>query len=217
MKIKWLGHSCFVITSDKGAKVMTDPYKKDTLGYSRPAEKVDAVTVSHDHYDHYDPGFIASLPGKPQVIKNSKGGKAGDISIKGLDVWHDENKGKQRGPNVIFSFDVDGVNVCHLGDLGHQLSSSEINALGKVDVLLIPIGGVFTIDYKGAGTLCEAIKPRIVMPMHFKTAACSWLEFTAEDFIKDKKSVSKTGKTEIELDAERLPSEMQVVVLDYVA
>ncbi len=115
MKIKWLGHASFLITSDSGIKIITDPYETGGgLSYGEIKESADIVTVSHDHFDHNN---VAAVPGNPQVVKGTAEVKG--IEFKGISTYHDEAKGGQRGKNTILCFEVDGIRVCHLGDLGH--------------------------------------------------------------------------------------------------
>jgi len=213
MKIKWIGHSCFLITSDKGVKVLTDPFTRTAdLTYARATESIDIVTVSHEHYDHND---VNAVVGRPVVLRGAATKTLQDVVIRTLNVWHDEAKGKERGPNTLYCYNVSGVNICHLGDLGHQLTSAEIKRLGHVDVLLIPVGGVFTIDADGAGLVYDDIKPRVAIPMHYKTDRCKWLTDTAVDFIKGRKQVRILDSDEVEFTSSRLPAESEILVLKY--
>jgi L-ascorbate metabolism protein UlaG (beta-lactamase superfamily) len=213
MKIKWIGHSCFLITSDKGVKILTDPFKRDThLSYPRATESVDIVTVSHEHSDHND---VDSVVGRPAVLKGHVQKVMQDVVIRTMSSWHDEFKGKEKGANTVFFFNVDTVNICHLGDLGHQLSSAEIKTIGKVDVLLIPVGGLFTLDANAASMVYDDIKPRVAIPMHYKTDCCQWLKTTADDFAKGKKHVKKLDTDEVEFSAGEMPETGEVWVLKY--
>jgi L-ascorbate metabolism protein UlaG (beta-lactamase superfamily) len=192
-----------------------DPFHADTssgLKYAEVKEPVDLVTVSHDHFDHNN---TEALPGKPEILKRPVDKIVKDISISGIPSYHDESKGSQRGPNIIFCFDVDGIKVCHLGDLGHDLGKDEIGKMGQVDVLLIPIGEVFTIGVDGAGNICDRVKPRMVIPMHYKTDQCDWLKYGLEDFIKGKTKVRKLSANEIEVKKETLPQQMEIIALKY--
>jgi L-ascorbate metabolism protein UlaG (beta-lactamase superfamily) len=211
MKLKWLGHSCFLITSETGLRIITDPYPQGSgLNYSPINEAADVVTVSHDHFDHNN---ISSVPGKPEVItgngvKNIKG-----IQFTGIATHHDESQGKERGTNTIFCFSVDGIKLCHLGDLGHRLSKEQIAEIGALDILFIPIGGVFTIDAKMASTVSDDLKPKVVIPMHCKTHKCDWPLNTIEDFLAGKKNVKKLNSSETEFKAGKLPEATEIVVL----
>jgi L-ascorbate metabolism protein UlaG (beta-lactamase superfamily) len=211
MKLKWLGHSCFLITSETGLRIITDPYPQGSgLNYSPINEAADIVTVSHDHFDHNN---ISAVSGKPEVItgngvKNVKG-----IQFKGIATHHDESQGKERGTNTIFCFSVDGIKLCHLGDLGHRLSKEQIAEIGALDILFIPIGGVFTIDAKMASTVSDDLKPKVVIPMHCKTHKCDWPLNMIEDFLAGKKNVKKLNSSETEFKAGKLPEATEIMVL----
>jgi len=215
MKIKWFGQSCFLLTAADGARLLMDPFKSDShLSYSQVNEKVDMVTVSHEHFDH---SHTADLPGKPNVVKGAVEKVVKGIRVKGVSVFHDEDGGKKLGNNTAFCAVIDDINVCHLGDLGHRLSRDQLSAVGRVDVLLIPVGGIFTIDVEAANAVCADIKPRIAIPMHYKTDRCQFLQWTAEDFAKGKKSVKRLAGGELEITRAGLPNEFEVVVLQYPA
>jgi L-ascorbate metabolism protein UlaG (beta-lactamase superfamily) len=211
MKVKWLGHASFMIISEAGLKIITDPYPQGSgLSYAPIDEAVDIVTMSHDHFDHNN---VSSVPGKPQVITGNGLKTVKGVQFRGIDTYHDESQGKERGANTAFCFSVDGVKLCHLGDLGHRLSQEQIAEIGEVDILFIPIGGVFTIDSKMAGTVTDDIKSKIAMPMHYKTAKCDWPLNTIDDFVANKKNVRKLNSSEIELKAGRLPEVTEILVL----
>jgi len=213
MKLKWLGHSCFLLTAEGGASLLMDPFKSDAhLSYKEVSEKVDIVTVSHDHFDH---NYTGALPGSPQVVKGAGEKAVKGIKVKGIDVFHDDTGGNQRGSNTIFCVEIDKINVCHLGDLGHRLSGHELSAVGKVDVLLVPVGGVFTIGVEDANFLCRDIKPRIAIPMHYKTERCQFLQWGAEDFARGKQTVNRVTGSEYEISVNSLPAGFEVVVLNY--
>jgi L-ascorbate metabolism protein UlaG (beta-lactamase superfamily) len=211
MEVKWLGHASFMIISEAGLKIITDPYPQGSgLNYTPINEAADIVTMSHDHFDHNN---ISSVPGKPQVIIGSGAKNIKGIQFNGVSTHHDGSQGKERGANTAFCFSVDGIKLCHLGDLGHRLSQEQIAEIGEVDILFIPIGGVFTIDSKMAGTVTDDIKPKIVMPMHYKTAKCDWPLNTIEDFVANKKKVRKLNSSEIEFKAGKLPDVTEILVL----
>ena len=171
MKIKWLGHASFLVTSNNGIKVITDPYEPILgMNYKPIDESADIVTVSHGHGDHNN---VAAVQGNPPVIDESTPVEVKGIKFRGIDTYHDDSGGSERGPNIIFCFDVDGVNVCHLGDLGHDLDDETIEKLGPVDILFIPVGGTYTIDADQAWKLVQKIKPRITVPMHYKIEGLS--------------------------------------------
>jgi L-ascorbate metabolism protein UlaG (beta-lactamase superfamily) len=212
MKVKWLGHASFLITSAAGVRIITDPYPQGSgLSYVPINEAADVVTVSHDHFDHNN---VSSIPGHPQIITGRDAKNIKGIEFKGLSTYHDSLQGKERGANTIFCFLVDGIKVCHLGDLGHRLSKEQIAELGDIDILLIPIGGVFTIDAKSATVVVDDLKPKVVMPMHYKTTKCDWTLSPVDDFIVDKKNVRKLNSSEVEFKAETLPDSTEIIVLE---
>lgn len=214
MKVKWLGHACFLITSEEGVRVITDPYKPGVfgLGYGKIEEAADIVTVSHDHDDHNNAAWIK---GNPTLVKGVGTKQVKGIELRGLASYHDPIKGKQRGPNTIFCFAVNGVKICHLGDLGHQLSDEQLAEIGEVDLLLIPTGGGPTIDPAGATQVCERIKPRVAIPMHFKTSKCTFPPAGAEDFVKGKANVRRMDTSEVEFQKDKLPAATEMMVLKH--
>jgi L-ascorbate metabolism protein UlaG (beta-lactamase superfamily) len=205
MKIKWNGHASFTITAANGTVIVTDPYDPAAYGgvlkYDQVSDRADAVLVSHDHGDH---NHVKGLPGTPAVLRGS--GRVGDIQVTGINAFHDQSQGAERGPNTVFAFTVDGVRVCFVGDLGHQLSSGQIASLGPVDLLLTPVGGTYTVDADGAVKLVRAIKPRVVIPMHFKTKKCDLAIAGPEVFLKKMTIVSRLAKSEIEVTQDSLPT-----------
>jgi len=211
MKIKWLGHASFLITSDTGIKIITDPYTTGgDLSYGEITEASDIVTVSHDHFDHNN---VAAVGGKPEVVKGIGTTKAKGIEFRGMASYHDEAGGSQRGKNTIFYFEVDGIRVCHLGDLGHQLSDKQASELGGVDILLIPVGGYFTIDAKVATQICNQLKPKVIIPMHFKNDKCDFPIAGLDEFLKGKEGIKKLNASEVEFKQAELSPTTQIIVL----
>jgi len=166
----------------------------------------------HKHQDHNN---IVAVKGKPTVVdapgtRNVKG-----TEFRGISCYHDGAKGAQRGSNIIFCFTIDGVRVCHLGDLGHELDAGKVKEVGAVDVLLVPVGGFYTIDCGQACSVCDALKPRVVVPMHVKTAKCDYPITGVEDFLKDRKNVRRVGGSEVEIKKDTLPAETETIVLQH--
>ena len=216
MKIKYYGHAAFLITSDQGPKIIIDPYEPGAFGgqlsYGKIKDQADIVLTSHDHADH---NYTKDLPGKPQIIKGSGSKTAKGISIKGIATYHDPSKGSERGTNTIFTFKIDHIQLCHLGDLGHHLSDEELAEIGPVDILLIPVGGFFTIDSKEATDIVEQIKPKILIPMHFKTEKCGFPIAPVEDFLKGKSNIKRAKASEVTFEQSTLPPQMEIVVLEH--
>jgi L-ascorbate metabolism protein UlaG (beta-lactamase superfamily) len=211
MKVKWLGHSCFLVTSKGGVRIITDPYAVGgDIKYSPIKETADIVVVSHGHSDHSN---VSAVQGKPAVVEGSGTKTARGIQFRGIAAYHDASHGEQRGPNTIFCFNVDGLKLCHLGDLGHVLNPGQVNEIGAIDILFIPVGGFYTIDAPVASQVCDQLKPKVVIPMHFKTPRCVYPIAGVEDFLKGKKNVRKVGDSEAEFERERLPVATEIVLL----
>lgn len=212
MKIRWFGQACFLLESQDGTKIVTDPFD-GSVGYKIPMLEADIVTVSHDHYDH---NYVEGVQGDPQVIKSSGEYAIDSVSIKGVPAYHDEVKGAKRGPNIIYTFDIDGIKVCHLGDLGHLLSKTQLEDIGDVDVLLIPVGGTFTLDAEGAAAAIEQFSPKIIIPMHFKTPAISLPIDSVDKFLEQMGEGEHLGSNTLEITPEILDdAKNRIIVLEY--
>lgn len=211
MKIKFLGHAAFLITSEKGVRVITDPYKPGCYGggikYNPITEEADIVTISHEHDDHNE----SKINGNPVFVRESGTRQVKGINISGYEVYHDKTSGKERGRDVIFNIEIDGVNVVHLGDLGHTLTESDAKKIGRVDILLIPVGGYFTIDSKDAEAIVNLLNPKVVIPMHFKTSKCEFPIAPVEEFTKSKEIVKVDG--ELDIKREMLPEKTTIYLL----
>lgn len=165
MKIQYLGHSCFKLTESTGTTIITDPY--GDIGYDLPEGlTADAVTVSHNHFDHNN---VDAVSGKPLILDKDGLYELPGVEIEGVKSYHDTEEGKLRGENVIFKFRMDGLDICHLGDIGEECSSELIEMLLPVNILLIPVGGNYTIDADLAKEYVDRIMPDIVIPMHYKS------------------------------------------------
>jgi len=211
MKIRWLGHASFLITSAAGIRIITDPYSPGgDLDYGEIQETADIVTVSHDHFDHSNVDVIG---GNPRVVRDVMPLEFKGIGIRGVPTHHDDTGGDQRGNNIIFCLDIDDISVCHLGDLGHLLTAEQLTEVGAVDVLLIPVGGFFTIDARVASEVCEQLAPGVVIPMHYKNERCRFPITGVEEFLKDKTGISRRAGSEVELKREALPAPTQIIVL----
>lgn len=211
MKIKWLGHASFLITSEEGLKIVTDPYTVGSgIDYGRIQETADIVTVSHKHGDHSN---VASVKGNPVTVTAVGRQTVKGIDFNGVTSYHDPAKGGQRGANIIFCFTLDGLRICHLGDLGHQLQTAQISDIGEVDLLLIPVGGVFTIDAEDAAKVCQNLSPKVIIPMHYKTVKCGYPIAGVDDFIRGRENVRRLDVSEAEFKKDQLPATTETVVL----
>jgi len=163
MDIFYLGHSSFKLKG-KNASVIVDPFDSKKVGLKYSSNEADIVSVSHEHKDHNAVGVIK---GEPKVISGPGEYEIKGISILGFPSFHDSKKGEERGKNTIYVFEIDGIRICHLGDLGHKLSDSLIENLGDIDVLMIPVGGIYTIGPTEAVEIVKNMEPSFVLPMHY--------------------------------------------------
>lgn len=211
MKIKWFGHACFLITSDSGVRIVTDPFD-EKVGYTLPKVEADILTTSHGHSDH---GNIGAVGGNYKLFNKPGHYHEKGIDITGIESYHDDVKGAKRGSNIIYCFDLDGMKICHCGDLGHILEEKQIQELGKVDILLVPVGGTFTLDYLGAVAVMNQLKPAITIPMHFKTELLTFNIDGVNRFLTAAGGGERVGRQEIEVSKETLGRFSSIVVLDY--
>ncbi len=211
MKIKWLGHSSFMIISDTGTRLITDPYKSGgDFTYGEINESADIVTVSHDHFDHSN---VAAVRGNPEIVKGAVTVEIKGIAIKGIPSYHDEAGGQKRGQNIIFCFEVDGIRVCHLADLSHLLGDKQVAEIGTVDILIVPVGGYYTINGRVATQVCNQLKPRVIIPMHWNYKWSFSEIASVDEFLQGKKDVSRLDASEVEFKQGELPATTQIIVL----
>lgn len=200
MKITYLGHSSFLIEGDKG-RIVTDPFRG--IGYDVKRVDCDYCLVSHGHFDHdYTAGVNAG-----KIVESSTDG------FVATESYHDAALGSLRGGNRIFSFTVDGIRCCHLGDVGEYFSADLAEELGEVDVLMIPVGGKYTIDATEAVVYVEGIRPKVVIPMHYKTEKSELDIATADAFLRKSCGVEKVGKS-IVLTKDSLPEDRAVYLME---
>lgn len=166
MIINWFGQSCFKIQGDKSVLV-TDPFD-NSYGLKVPRLSADVVTISHDHNDHNNAKAVKGInEDQPFVIKEAGEYEVKNIFIYGIPSYHDNQEGKESGKNIIYRIEMDGISLAHLGDLGHVLTNGQIEKLEGVDILMIPVGGIYTIGAKLATEIISQLEPRIVIPMHY--------------------------------------------------
>ncbi len=216
MIIRWIGHSMFLLSSDGGARVVTDPFTPGcfdgSIAYDSTGISADIVTVSHSHDDH---NASWSVGGNPKVFDKPGTFEHKGILIRGVGSFHDESQGSKRGKNTIFVIAIDGLRIAHLGDLGHALDPARIREIGGADVALAPFGGFFTIDGKQAIAAGRSLGARIVIPMHYKTAKVKLPIKPAEDYLASDVPVKRTGNAEVEVHAGGLPDAPEVWVLGF--
>lgn len=208
MEITWHGHACFRLYQ-RGASVVTDPYEKD-IGYELPRLRADIVTVSHDHPGHR---YAKGVRNRKLVISGPGEYEINDVFITGVATFHDGKKGKARGRNTAYLFDFGGLKICHLGDLGHVPSQTEIEALNSVGVLLIPVGGVSTINAAQAAEVVSLLEPNVVIPMHYKLPSLAFKLDPVTKFVKAMGLDDVSPQESLSVIKTNLPEETQVVLL----
>ncbi|MDO9537128.1 MAG: MBL fold metallo-hydrolase [Thermoplasmata archaeon] len=211
MLIRWHGHSCFEIGNEDEVTLVTDPHDGKSIGIKPPVVAANVVLMSHDHFDHNCERIVQGLDKKSVT-------KAGNHNIRGIPIlgiasWHDEEEGKKRGQNIIFKFEIDGIKFCHLGDLGQILDDAQISKIGEIDILFIPVGGTFTLDAAAAWKVVKMLKPRVIVPMHFRIGGLSLSIASVDGFLEKAKSdlVVRVGN-EVEMTKEDLPEEQEIWV-----
>ncbi|MBR6570925.1 MAG: MBL fold metallo-hydrolase [Clostridia bacterium] len=166
MILRYLGHAFFTVTLESGKVIAFDPYGS-FYDYPKRNVKADVCLVSHHHHDH--DGMECIQPGS-QVIDTAGEHKLGDgVCVRSVSTWHDEVQGAKRGPNLIHILEAEGLRIAHAGDLGHLPDAQQIKKIGKIDVLLVPVGGYYTIDAETAQQLCRTLQPACAIPMHYRT------------------------------------------------
>ncbi|MHC1601377.1 MAG: MBL fold metallo-hydrolase [Candidatus Nezhaarchaeales archaeon] len=207
--IVWHGHACFEIRNS--VTVVIDPHD-GSLGIKPPSAKADIVLISHRHFDHAN--GLSYVKKNDTIVINQPGTyEVKGIKVTGIATYHDDSRGAKRGPNTVYAFEMEGIKFCHLGDLGHVLTEDQVNALKPIDVLMVPVGGVFTIDAKQADEVVKLLSPRIVIPMHYKVPGLDLPIAGVEKFIAGKTNVEKVPSNAYEITKEALPKELKIVVL----
>ena len=213
MEIKYLGHSSFLIRTKTG-KVVTDPYDSEMVGLKFPKTEADIVTVSHNHNDHNQIKNASGVNGAQPLIIDMPGEfeKVG-IRIFGFQSYHDKTKGSERGENILFKFEAEGLSVLHCGDLGVVPEESFLETIGEVDILMVPVGGVHTITADEAVQLVKRIEPAIIIPMHYKNSKLVELADVAE-FTKKFGLDNPVPIPKLVYKKEEIEQEMKVVLLE---
>ena len=208
LRIRWHGHSCFEITNE--ITLVTEPHDGKLIGINAPDVLGDIILVSHDHYDH---NSVESVEKEESiVVRDGRIKTVLGVKIRGVISFHDESAGRKRGENIIYVFTMDNISFCHLGDLGHELDESAVQQIGDVDVLFIPIGGNFTIDAEKAWNVINGIKPKIVIPMHYKFGGLSLPIAEIDPFLaKNNFDVLHVGN-EIDIERGDMPENPEIWV-----
>lgn len=198
MKITWLGHSSFKLEESTGTTVVTDPYHP-YVGYEMPEVTADIVTVSHGHKDH---NHLEAVKGNPKVLNHAGAYDISGVHILARRTYHDSKNGAARGENLVFKFRMDGVDICHMGDIGEECNAMLVESLAPVNVLMIPVGGTYTIDAEQAKEFVDRIMPDVVIPMHYKTRDCAFDIARLNEFLDlfDDEDVVYTESDTVEFD-----------------
>lgn len=210
MNIYWLGQASYLIKTANGKRLLIDPFD-DSIGYTPFKGSVDLVTTSHDHYDH---NFTKLIENNPTII-NSLGNHTVDFcEIKGIKSFHDETRGSERGDNIIFKYTIDGITLCHLGDLGHALDDETLKEIGNVDILFIPVGEVYTLNVKTAAEVAKKINPKFIVPMHYKTKFLNIPLAGVDKFLMEMKNYPTENVSVLSINKNDLNTESKIILID---
>ena len=212
MDIYWYGQACFKLKG-KNAAVIIDPFDPEFTGLKVPKDfEADIVLKTHDHQDH---NAVSSVGGSPQIFEGPGEYEVKGAVISGIASFHDDNKGAERGLNTIYNVMIDGLNIVHLGDLGQSsLTEDQVNEIDVVDILLIPVGSIYTIDAKAAVGIVSQLEPKIIIPMHY--GGVPGLKFPldpVDKFLKEMGAESTTPIAKLSISKDKLLEEPQVIVL----
>ena len=216
MNITWYGQSCFKIQTkaqrgEKETTIIIDPFDK-SIGLRPPQGNAEIITVSHQHHDHNN---ISAIKGEPFVIDAPGEYSIEGIQIEGIESFHDNSKGAERGRNTIFTIDSEGIRICHLGDLGHVLEENQVETIGEVDILMIPVGGNYTINSKEAEEVISQIEPTIIIPMHFKVKGLTVDIEDADKFCKEYGGTIEKGIGKLNIKKKDLiDTESRIVLME---
>ena len=206
MKITWFGHAFFLVETVNGIHIAFDPFDS-SVGYPLPEVTADLVCVSHNHYDHNN---VSLIKGSPRIVNQSGSIKYNGINISAFPTFHDEEKGRKRGENLVYRVEAEDIVLLHLGDLGDLPPTKEIEAWKPVDIVLIPVGGIYTIDHNKAYQLVKQINPRVIVPMHYKTSYLSFELNSVDPFLKLFTRVRHFETSTLEVTRESLPQQEEV-------
>ncbi|MCD6550986.1 MBL fold metallo-hydrolase [Thermotoga sp.] len=206
MKITWFGHACFALEIE-GLTLVTDPFD-ESVGYPIPNVSADVVTESHQHFDHNAHHLVK---GNFRLINSPGSYTVNSVKIKGVETFHDSSHGRERGKNIVFVFEGEGLRVCHLGDLGHVLTPSQAEEIGEVDVLLVPVGGTYTIGPREAKEVSEMLKAKLIVPMHYKTKYLKFNLLSVDEFLKLFEKHERVGNI---LELFEKPTERKIIVME---
>jgi len=217
MNISWLGQSCFKIedkVNNQTVAIITDPFA-ESIGLRVPKMEADLVSVSHNHDDHNNIAAVNGFEKKNPVIIDRPGEyEVKNVFIKGIGSYHDKKNGEELGKSTMFHFNLSGVNILHLGDLGTALSDGQLEKIGEVDILMVPIGGKWTLDAAEAAAVVRQIEPRIVIPMHYSIPGLK-IELDSVEKFKKEMGGKFESMPKLKISAKDLPvDEIKLVILE---
>lgn len=210
VEITWLGHSCFRIKGNQ-AEIITDPFPPES-GYNLGKPTARIVTVSHQHLSH---NYVQGVGGDPKLVTTPGEYEISGVLIIGIASYHDAEGGRSRGRNTIYLMEVDGISVCHLGDLGQALTDEQAEEIDNADVLLMPVGGVSTMNAAAASAVVRQLEPKIVIPMHYQTPVLKRELEPVDNFLREMGMAEVAPQPKLSVTRSNLPAPTQVVVLDY--
>lgn len=210
MNIRWYGHACFGISIDN-ITIVTDPHDGRSIGIKPPQVKADVVLVSHSHFDHDSVKSVRKLSTKVIREAPGRGVDRHNVRFRTIPAFHDNTEGAKRGDINLFQFNAQTLKFCHLGDLGHIITDEQVKKIGEVDILFVPVGGVFTIDAGDAWKVIAKLNPKVAIPMHYRIGGLSLSIQPLEPFLNGQERVLKVGN-EIDFEPEDLPEEFEVWV-----
>ena len=209
MEIDWFGLSCFRLRAREAA-VVTDPYEK-SIGLKLPRPRADIVTISHNHAGHDNADGVA---GNPKVINGPGEYEISNVFVTGVQTYHDKRNGKDRGKNTVYVINIEGLNVCHLGDIGHVPTQAQADLIGQVDILLVPVGGGNALNASDAAEVVSLFEPMVVIPMHYRVPELAVKLDTVDKFIKEMGVKAPPRVESLNLKRDSMPKETQVFLLD---
>ncbi len=210
MDIYWYGQACFKIKG-KNATVVIDPFDPEFVGLKLPKDlSGDIVLKTHDHKDH---NFLSAVGGDPVQITGPGEYEIKGVAVVGVGVFHDKQNGAEKGKNTVYNIQIDGVSIVHVGDLGHQFTQAQLEEIGDTDILLIPVGGTYTIDAKDAAEIVAQLEPRIIIPMHYGIEGLKFPLDGVDKFLKEMGTEAITPQPKLSITKDKLPEESQVIIL----
>ncbi|MGB9758663.1 MAG: MBL fold metallo-hydrolase [Thermoproteota archaeon] len=210
VRIEWLGHACFFIQHEQ-TKIVVDPFETSSgIRYPKIDKVANYVLVSHEHFDHNN---VKVVKGNPKIIRSPTELAEDGVKIKGVPEFHDKSMGKERGKITVFKISLGGIDIVHLGDLGEVPSSEFKNKIGNVDVLLVPVGGTYTINSEEADEVVKLLNPKVVIPMHYRTEYLDFPIDGVEKFLKNKTNVKRFETNWVEITKAELPDKQTIYLL----